>query len=57
MDMTLKGRIAGTLAAAILACAFGAAASTEIVSHAVECLGKSPITALVARGNALAMVP
>ena len=57
MDMTFKRRIAGTLAAvAILACGLGAAASPD-VRHAIECLGKSPITAMVARGNALAMVP
>ena len=56
--MTFKGRIAGTLvAAAVVAGGLGAVASSERLSKAVECLGKSPITALVARGNALAMVP
>ena len=56
--MNKKARWAFTVAAvALVLSSVLTEASTDGLSGALDCLGKSPITGLVARGNALALVP
>ena len=56
--MSRKARWFFTAAtAALLLSGVLAEVATGGVSRAFECLGKSPIAGLVARGNALAIVP
>jgi hypothetical protein len=56
--MNKKTRWLFTVAAAALALSgVLAEATTGRVSVALDCLGKSPIASLVAKGNALTLVP
>ena len=58
MTMNRKTRWVLTAATAVLLLSTALAEiSTGRLSSALECLGKSPITRLVAAGNALTIVP